>query len=193
MLIPFGVLSAAGAGGVVPFESDYELISTTVLGGTAASVTFSSLGDYSSTYKHLQIRATIRTARTGSTGDAYLVRLNGDSATNYNWHYLRGTGSVSSTGAANESAIVINRVGAASDPSNVFGPSILDILDPYSTTKNTTIRGLTGVNLPGPVSFGEIHLTSGAWRNTAALTSIVLSNGFDFVSGSRFSLYGIKG
>jgi hypothetical protein len=52
---PLGILSAAGAGGGV--AGDYELISSEILGTTAASVTFSSLGDYSSTYKHLQIRA----------------------------------------------------------------------------------------------------------------------------------------
>jgi hypothetical protein len=49
---PLGILSAAGAGGGV--AGDYELISSEILGTTAASVTFSSLGDYAppiSTYK----------------------------------------------------------------------------------------------------------------------------------------------
>lgn len=44
---PLGILSAAGAGGVV--AGDYELISTQILAATTNSVTFTSLGDFAST------------------------------------------------------------------------------------------------------------------------------------------------
>jgi hypothetical protein len=39
-----------------------------------------------------------------------------------------------------------------------------------------------------------VGLYSGAWYNTTALTSITLDQiiGTNFVSGSRFSLYGLK-
>jgi hypothetical protein len=60
---PLGILSAAGAGGGGPLASDYELISTQILTSPQSSITFSSLGTYSSTYKHLQVRAVARSTR----------------------------------------------------------------------------------------------------------------------------------
>jgi hypothetical protein len=88
MLIPFGILSAAGAGGGV--AGDYELISSEILGTTAASVTFSSLGDYSSTYKHLQIRAVVR--HSAADNENYTtITFNGSDFVET--HYLVGLGS----------------------------------------------------------------------------------------------------
>jgi hypothetical protein len=41
----------------------------------------------------------------------------------------------------------------------------------------------------------EIRLVSGVWLNTSAVSSIslVVGGGSNIVTGSRFSLYGIKG
>jgi hypothetical protein len=79
MLIPFGILSAAGAGG------GYELIETQILGSDAASVTFSSLGSYSSVYKHLQLRWTARTTRVATETQIFL-RTNSNNSANYSSH-----------------------------------------------------------------------------------------------------------
>ena len=65
----------------------------------------------------------------------------------------------------------------------------MDILDPYAT-KNKTVRSLSG-NSGG--SDSQVRLMSSAWLNTTSVTSItILGDGGDLVSGSRFSLYGIK-
>jgi hypothetical protein len=181
-LFPLGILSAA-AGGVA---GDYELIASEILGSSQASITFSNLGDYSSTYKHLQIRAAHRSS--ANSQDAGYIRFNGDSGTNYNRHFLYGTGSsVFSDPSTNAAQMESFNPGDATLASNIFGASVTDLLDVYSTTKNTTIKTLTGVNY-------RIGLQSGAWRNTAALTSITITlfNG-NFIAGSRFSIYGIRG
>jgi hypothetical protein len=81
---------------------------------------------------------------------------------------------------------------ALNDTANSFGAAVLDVLDPYSTTKNKTLRCLQGVRAgTGPA----IELRSGFWNNTASITSIVFTpeTSGSFVSGSRFSLYGIRG
>jgi hypothetical protein len=66
---------------------------------------------------------------------------------------------------------------------------VCDILDPFETTKNKTIRSLAGYG-----SGGNVNLYSGLWINTSALTSItILASSGNFASASRFSLYGIKG
>jgi hypothetical protein len=187
MLIPLGILAGSGAG----FESDYELISTTVLGTAASSVTFSSLGDYSSTYKHLQIRGVARTDR-NDTLDNVLLRFNGDAtALAYSLHNLLGNGSsVSSGGAAGQDRILVSYVPALTSTANTYAGFVTDIVDPYSTTKNTTVRSLGGQN---DNNFRLIGLYSGAYYNTSAVSSITLTATTNYVAGSRFSLYGMKG
>ena len=184
MLIPFGILSAAGAGGVA-FASDYELISTTVLGTATASVTFSSLGDYSSTYKHLQIRATARTSHNAT--DYLNIRLN--AATSYWQHGVEGNASSVTSYNTSVNSVAMALVASSATVASGFGASVIDLLDPYSTTKNKTIRGLGG--------FGGVNiaLRSGSWASTSSVTSITLlpNSGANLVSDSRFSLYGIRG
>jgi hypothetical protein len=168
--------------------SHYELISTTVLGVTAASVTFSSLGDYSSTYKHLQIRTTARSSGSGSLGTINMT-INGDTGANYASHVLFGNGSsVNSFGAANRTSFGASLHANSGATANSFGASVIDILDPYSTTKNKTVRSFGGVG------GAEVTLNSGHRRNTESVTSFTLTpQSGSFVSGSRFSIYGIKG
>jgi hypothetical protein len=186
---PLGILSAAGAGGGV--AGDYELISSEILGTTAASVTFSSLGDYSSTYKHLQLRMTAKTSGTGYQDDPFVLQFNGDSGANYNWHLLLGDGSSVASAASPGSAYTFGPTSSDAGAS-IFGALIADILDPYSTSKNTTTRFLSGYQ---PGSGAKINLSSMLWRNTASITSISLKPiiGANWVAGSRFSLYGIRG
>jgi hypothetical protein len=185
-LIPLGILSAA-AGGQLPA---YELIESQILGSTAASITFSSLGTYSAVYKHLQVRIMARS--NGPYGeDAIRLRFNADTGANYSFHQLTGTGSTVVSGAlTSQTGTYPIQIGASSSAANIYGGGFIDILDPYSTTKNTTVRALSGVN----GSTSVIILRSGAWLNTASITTIGLTpiDGSTFNTGSRFSLYGIR-
>jgi hypothetical protein len=170
----------------------YDLLESTVLGSAAASVTFSSLGTYASTYQHLQLRITGRyNSSSSGVGNSLKINFNGDVAANYNYHQLYGqSGSVTSDGQANASSIIAQRITSADMTANSFGAVVLDILDPFETTKFKTTRSLGGF----ASSFSLIGLNSGAWRNTNAISSIVISEGSrSFDTGSRFSLYGIKG
>jgi hypothetical protein len=84
----------------------------------------------------------------------------------------------------NESTFVGN-----SNTANIFGSAVIDILDPFSTTKNTTTRSLGGHNS----STARLYLGSGAYYSTAAVTSITVGpNSGSILAGSRFSLYGIR-
>lgn len=181
----WGILaSSGGAAGA------YDLLETTVLSTTSSSVTFSSLGSYASTYKHLQIRATMRA--NGTTLTTFRIRLNGDTGSNYASHRLLGNGSTVTSSASTSSVAMFlgNRLPGDST-ANSFTASVIDILDFGSSSKNTTIRNLSGFS--DGVNGHNIVLSSGFWNNTAAVTSIEVSSASDsFVSGSRFSLYGVK-
>ncbi len=184
MPIPLGVLAVAGAGvAPVPAGNAYEWLETNILTSNQSSVTFSNLNStYGSTYKHLQIRMAV------FSSSWVAIRMNGvttDGA--YTYHELRGNGSsVSSSANAGGQTFLLAGLGQAST-----GPTavITDVLDAFSTNKNKTIRSLAGTTSGGNI----IQLTSGAWLNTSAITSIEIRHfNASFQTGSRFSLYGMR-
>ena len=186
MLIPMGILAGSGGG----VASDYELIETQILGSSQASITFSNLGTYSSTYKHLQIRGVVRGAL-ASTSESFNLRFNGDTGSNYTQHGLFGNGSsVSSFASTSQTSTYPGQITAANTTTNAYSGFVLDVLDAYSTTKNTTMRVLLG----SASSYNLITLNSGLWLNTASITSITLFGGNNnLAAGTRMSIYGIRG
>jgi len=168
----------------------FELISTTVLGSSAASVTFSGLGTSAAAYKHLQIRATARTNRATYKADIITLRMNSDSGSNYSTHRLAGNGSSVSSDFDNSGNISIAYSATTTGAANVYSGFIVDLLDHSSTNKYKTVRALGGMNDTGE---NWIQLASSSWRNTAAVTDLTFTALASFVSGSRFSLYGLRG
>jgi hypothetical protein len=192
MPIPLGVLAVAGAGAAAGGPA-FDLLATTTASGSPTSITFSNINTYTA-YKHLQIRWTCRFDST-STSRGLDLRMNGDGGSNYSGHYLQGEGpaGVSSAAFTNQGKI---RLGEApgTNLSDFFASGYFDILDFSSTTINKTTKAFYGMaesNSP----FWRIGLYSGVWRNTSAITSLSMQadNGVAFITGSRFSLYGIKG
>jgi hypothetical protein len=185
MLIPLGIL--ASAGGIPPIVSDYELISTTILGSTTASVTFSGLNTYSSTYKHLQIRYVAKSNRASDYLDWIRLDVNGAAITKQ--HYLAGAGGAVGSGSDNN---FIGYIGGDL-VANSFGAGVIDLLDSYSTTKNKTIRALSGFRSASGGSEESIMLASAFVNNTAIISSLTLDAGFgNLITGTRVSLYGVK-
>jgi hypothetical protein len=183
MLIPLGIL--ASSGGVA---GDYELIATQILGSATSSVTFSSLATYASEYKHLQVRAMAR-GTNGAAGIVLRLILNADQGNNYAQHGLQGDGSsVTSYGSPNQPFLFPSPIIAAGGTANSFSAMVIDLLDIYSTTKNKTMRCLTG-----STGFNRVLLTSSVWQNTASTNEMTFFCSADnLAAGSRFSLYGIK-
>jgi hypothetical protein len=183
-----GILNAqaAAAGGA----GAYDLLETTILDSDASSVEFTGLDAYTD-YKHLQIRAVARTDR-ASAGAILQLRFNADSGSNYARHSLTGDGSaVTSFGVANDSKTDLARVAAASSVADAFGSLVADILDFSSASKNTTLKSFNaGFGAPG-----SLYLSSGGYFITDPITSLEIfdADANNIVSGSRFSLYGIRG
>jgi hypothetical protein len=172
----------------VAVSSDEDILQEIILGESTSSVTFESLSQYASTYQHLQVRMVIRSDRAASDDWANFI-YNSDTGSNYSQHSMRGNGStVSAVAVATSSNTQWAAVtAAATTTTNVFGPAVVDILDPFDTSKNTTLRTLHGFP-------NAVYLSSGAWYDTDALTSIEIKPifGSNWVSGSRFTLIGLK-
>lgn len=174
-----------------PFVAgDYQSIATTTVGaGGTATVTFSSIP---ATYTHLQIRASGRTNRSAGGGDDNIkITLNSD--TTYSWHYLLGDGASAAVGGGTSSSAVLQVGFPGATATTAFSATVIDILDYTSTSKNKTIRTLSGYDVNGA---GIIGLSSGLdYATPAAITSVTLSswNAATIVQYSTFALYGIKG
>jgi hypothetical protein len=168
----------------------YELISTTILASSAASVTFSGLGTSAAAYKHLQIRITARDNR-AAEDNTNSISFNGDTTyTNYRSHYIQGYGGSVTSGTLQQATafILAGPIKSANSTASTFGATVVDILD-WAGTKNKTVRALGGEPNSG------VALWSGLWMSTAAITSLTIqpfTGGSSYVTGSRFSLYGLR-
>jgi hypothetical protein len=180
-----------GAGGVV--LGDFESIATTTLSGNQASVTFSGIPQ---TYTHLQLRVMARTTGQAEVNGFAHLELNGDTGSNYSWHYVSGNGaSASSLAGANASPNYLMMVAYTTGQSasaSIFGVGITDFLDYANTNKFKTVRCLAGMD--NNSTAGRVYLSSTNWRNTNAITSIKIYPGeaTNFVQYCSFALYGVK-
>jgi len=182
------------AGNEAYMPGSMDLISTTILSTTNASITLDVSG-LASAYKHLQIRSVAKTNDNANDINGVWIkfRFNADSNANYSRHgldYVTDYGNGSSRSLNTTSTTGMN-IGISS--SVQFSPNVHDIIDAFSTSKNKTIKGLSGQHSGGEYSY--VGFYGGAWLSTAAITSINISSdsGSSFIAGSRFSIYGIKG
>jgi hypothetical protein len=168
----------------------YELIQSTVLTTGASSVTFSSIPQ---DFKHLQVRFITKSSTSSSTR-VLKLQMNGDTGNNYAAHVLEGGGSSVQSGAFTTGTIngIFASVSTGSAVANAWPAGVMDVLDYASTAKNTTISAFSGfAGASGEIS--QVYLRSGFWLNTAAVTSLNFSDSSNWLAGSRFSLYGIRG
>lgn len=177
--------------------SSYESIATVTLGSNSGSIILSSIPQ---TYKHLQVRLHNKFSYT-TNGDFSNLVLRANYAEGgtqaYSRHVLMGTGAtVASGGGASENPMYVQTFVPSSHSSyaNIWGATILDILDYTNTNKYKTVRALGGYDTNNQAGYGRICLASGLWQSTAALVSLQFNLDSDqFVAGTRISLYGIKG
>lgn len=179
--------------GVTAAATDYESIATTTVGaGGAATVTFSSIVG---TYSHLELRMLARDSRATYGITDIQVTFNSDTAANYSWHLIMGDGANATADAGASSSNILLKGLSGTSTGVAYGAGVLSVLDYSNTNKYKTTRALMGTDLNGTVGGlgGRVGLSSGSWRNTAAVTSITLTPlTANFTQYSSFALYGIK-
>lgn len=180
-----GIIASSISGNL--FASDYESIATATASGSSATITFSSIP---STYRHLQIRIAGGITFGSNAYDALAIQFNSDTtASNYNQHYAAGSGTTAYAGTY--SSVRNAAVWMIQSNTGILSPGVIDIADYSTTTNRKTLRSLSGIEFN---TGGQIFFNSTLWMNTAAITSISLvSSSGNFISGSSFALYGIKG
>ena len=187
-----GILASSNYQRVTPDNGAMFPIAMVNVGSAgAANIDFTSLGTYSSTYKHLQIRGIYR--QSDSDNAPYMnMTFNNDTGSNYASHALTGTGSSATAQAYTSSpAMYVQTVASDFYGTGTYGALVIDILDAFSTSKYKTVRSLVGVDNNGS---GYVRLNSGLWQNTNAITSIKFTpSGGSIKQYTQIGLFGIKG
>jgi len=172
----------------------WHLISETVLGGNAASITFSSIPD---DYRTLVLNIQARTDR-AAENDTIFVNYNGDSTDgHYDWLWWRCNGiSAGDIGVARATTtMALSNCAAANSTGNNFGISEITIPG-YARNDRQKQAYARTARFGNVASDADLYysLRTGRWRDTDPITSILLvpQTGPNFVSGSIFTLYGIN-
>lgn len=169
----------------------FESIATITGTGSSGTITFSSIP---STYIALQFRILGRTTAEQTNTDLY-VKYN-SSTSGYANHSIQGNGSVAEPkNDINGSYIIIYQsITGNSVSSGIMGGAIIDIHDYANSTRNKTLRAISGRETNLGASQSAIWLSSGFLNNTTAISSISFTLGSgNWTTNSKIALYGIKG
>jgi hypothetical protein len=183
-------LGLLGAASFAEFLSSFDLLEHQSITTAVGSVTFSNLNTYAADYQHLQLR--LRQTPNGPNQQSLYLRFN-DTTSSYSFHGFGGNGStIYQYGVNNEPGMKPNYYSPVYNDSEMHG--IIDILDFSSTNKNTTIKTFRSsiIRVTGAIE-GSVEYHTGAWFNTAAVTSLSLVGSSGVVAyPAEISLYGMK-
>lgn len=169
--------------------SAIQLIGKQTLGGTTATVTFSSIPQ---NFSHLQVFIIAR-GSAAVVSVSCLCRFNSDTGANYDLQNIYGNNSVTVGASASVAATAHNLGGisGASNAANYSSPVQLVIFSYAATTFYKSMLTTIGINSSTAIN-QLVETTSSTWRNTAAITSMTFSTGSgSFLTGSSFYLYGM--
>lgn len=166
------------------------LISSQTLGGTTASVTFSSIP---STYNDLKLVVSAR-GDAAAYPVAINMKINSDTTSKYSYTHLLGNSSAaSSTRASSQTVDAIQNVDGASATASTFGAWEIYIPN-YTSTGNKPFFDID-VNETNDATAAHANISANAHLYTGAsgITQIDLTpSSGNFVQYSTFYLYGIS-
>lgn len=160
----------------------YEPIAKTTLAIAANSYTFSSIP---ATYTDLVLIYAIKGATGGVTDYNIRAQVNSDTATNYSYTLLTGSG----TTAGSARGSTVNNIllqGSGYLSTTIISNGTINFNN-YSNT--TTYKTILSKNNQ---SNAAVNATVGLWRNTGAINAIkIYLDAGNFGKESTFTLYGI--
>jgi hypothetical protein len=166
----------------------YNLITSNVLGSSAASITFSSIP---ATYTDVLVLGSVRTDGATTRDALNIVRFNGIDTSIYSRATIQADGSsVSSADLSNFPGFVGMESNGATSLANTFA-SIELYLASYLSSDT---KQLSSISMQEDNSTtASIRDNAGYFNNTSAINSITIGpQGANFVANSSFYLYGIK-
>lgn len=175
--------AASGSGG------DLVKITEQVLSSAAATITFSSIPG---TYRNLQLILQGRGDASATFVSCYL-QCNGDTGANYDVGQFYGA--AAATGGNSliaQTSLLLGDITAATGPSGAASSVVATLANYKGTTFHKSISA-ANENIRNTTTGYFVELLGGRWRNTAAITSLMLllSSG-NFAAGTVATLYGLN-
>lgn len=183
------------------FQPTFQLLQTATLGSNQTSVAFSNLvSQYAGLYTHLQVRMVFKQNVTDGT---VLARINGGAASSTSSQMMsRATNDASQFARNSSNAIALMYTQDFSQAAaESYFVLVIDLVDPFVSGKNKSIRFYGGGIGPNSNS-DRAGMGSAVAVDTTQTNSLEFSmgtgasaswQGGSFVTGSRISLYGIRG
>jgi hypothetical protein len=160
----------------------YEPIATQTLASAASSITFSSIA---ASWTDLRL---VIVGSTSAQSNVFM-RLNSDTASNYSYTALWGSG----TAAGSQKATASTFMSFAIYNGFEITTPMLRTADFFSYAGSTYKTVLTTESSDLNGSTGSVLNAVQLWRSTAAITTILIyATGGNFNSGTTAALYGIK-
>lgn len=187
LVIPpaIGTAAVATSYGSMPVK-----LAETLLSGSVASISWTSIP---AGFRHLKVDLYSRTDRV-NVSDNVIMQFNGDTAANYDYQTISGTGATASAGEALAVAFVLlGTTCGASATANYFGALEARIKHYAGTTGNKQVNADSGRWTANTTGTGQKDQVSGHWRTAAtAINRIDLkpSVGPNFVAGTLATLWG---
>lgn len=173
--------------------SMFPLASLDANSGAVASFNFTNIPQ---TFNHLRIHAFVRSASSQTTPYDLVCTINGSNATNYAYTILRGDGATVSqtSGTTDTNWRFPLVVPTGSMTANVFGGTIIDILDYTNTGKSKTAKCWQGYdNGTGSApTAGWAAMSASVWTPTTAINRLEFATFGNFSQYSRIDIYGVS-
>ena len=159
----------------------YEPIATTTLGSAASSITFSSIP---ATYTDLRL---VFTGTGSSNLSSILFRLNSDTAANYSFTYIAGSGTAAASArGTSTTSFFWDYTGISTTIPHFYTVDLFS----YAGSTYKTVLATTQEDNNGS---GSITNAVGLWRSTAAINTIaIIPQAGNLNAGSTATLWGIK-
>ena len=184
----YGFGNFASAGGTAAY---FQIATVTPTG--AANHTFTSIPQG---YDHLQIRVWAKDTRS-PVYSSLSMQFNGDTGNNYWYAYPEideRSGAPWLYHDAATNAAQMHEIPGSSSATNFWGTGWTSIYNYSSTDRHKNTVAVGGYKSNGDGSYQGFAVQSGSqWRNANAITSIKIIGSSNWESGTRLSLYGIKG
>lgn len=141
------------------------------------------------TYGDLEVTLYAR-GDTAATSTTLALRLNHDSAANYNAQILQtNNATLTGSGAASATSLTIGSMPAATAPANAFGMAVVTVASYGLTTNFKTMLGQNYYEIADTGAGQVMYQLAGMWKAAAAVTRVeVICGAGNFAAGSRLTV-----
>jgi hypothetical protein len=164
-----------------------KIIQHQELGSAQSSITFSSIPQ---TFDDLLVVCSLRSNRSGDAAGDQLIQFNGTTS-GYTTRYLNGNGSSASSTAPVETNAIFGMLStAALSTTSTFSSSQIYIPNYRAAVNKSVSIDMVTENNGNPA---YQRLLAGLWSNTAAITSLSVTDGnsAQLIAATSITLYGI--